>query len=108
LTTAPDYATFWPVYLAAHRRPATRALHMLGTGLALSLLLAGAALKEPWLLIAAPVAGYAFAWLSHGAVEHNRPATFDHPLWSLFSDIRMLLLWLSGRLGAELRRHGIS
>jgi hypothetical protein len=105
---SPDYKSFWPVYLAAHRRPATRALHMIGTAAGILLLLAAILLANAWLLPAAMVVGYGFAWLSHGLVEANKPATLDHPLWSLFSDFRMLFLWLAGRLGGELVRHGIT
>ena len=42
----------------------------------------GAAL---WLL-AAPLAGYGFAWVGHFFFEHNRPATFSHPWYSLAAD----------------------
>lgn len=104
---SPDYRSFWPLYLAAHRQPATRAIHMFGTAAGLLLVLAAVVLKSFWLLAAAAIAGYGLAWLSHGLVEHNRPATFRHPFWSFFSDFRMLFLWLSGRLQAELARHGI-
>jgi len=48
----------------------------------------------------------ALAWLGHLVFEHNRPETFGHPLWSLASDLRMLCLFVSGRLGSELRRSG--
>ncbi len=107
MQTSPDYHSFWPVYLAAHSRPATRAIHMAGTAASILLVLAALVFRNLWFLPAAIIAGHGFAWLSHGIVERNRPATFDHPLWSIFSDFRMLFLWLVGRLGGELARHGI-
>jgi hypothetical protein len=83
-------------------------LHIAGTSLALLIAAAALLTRSWWLLLAIPVAGYAFAWGSHAAVERNRPATFTHPLWSLRADLRMWRLWVTGRLGRELDAAGIS
>ena len=99
-----SYDEFWRVYLEAHRRPGTRLVHYAGSLLALTCL-AVALVRLDWRwLVAAPVVGYAFAWAAHFGIEHNRPATFGHPFWSLLSDYRMLGLWLTGRLWQHMRR----
>ena len=102
-----SYREFWPYYLNEHKKPATRALHLAGTGIAPALLIGGIASGSIWLIFGAVVAGYAPAWLAHFVVEKNRPATFRYPLWSLMSDFRMALIWLCGGLHRELERAGI-
>ncbi len=97
------YDQFWLRYLRAHARPATRAVHYSGTLLAL-LALVLAATADWRFVFAAPLIGYGFAWTAHALLEGNRPETFGHPFWSLFSDFRMLLLFVSGRLAPHLRR----
>ena len=101
------YAEFWPFYLAEHGKSSTRMLHFCGTGLSLLLLVLALVWLNPWLILAALVAGYFFAWIGHFFVEKNRPATFTHPLWSLVSDFRMFFVWVSGRLPAELKKAGV-
>jgi hypothetical protein len=93
------YAEFWPRYLAAHRDPRTKALHFIGTSAGIVLLVAAALTRDWRFLVAAPIVGYACAWTGHVVFEHNRPETFGHPFWSLYSDLRMLALFLAGRLG---------
>ena len=99
---------FWLFYLREHSRPRTRALHYAGTALVLLLAAAAILTGKWWLAALLPVAGYGFAWTAHAAVERNRPATFTYPLWSLGADFRMFFFWVSGRLGPELRRAGVT
>ena len=44
------------------------------------------------------LAGYGFAWIGHFFFEHNRPATFQYPLYSLLGDWVMLADTLRGKL----------
>ena len=97
-----SFAEFWPEYLAAHRAPATRALHFTGSSLAVACLVVFLVTLDWRFLVATPIVGYGFAFVSHFTVEHNNPKTFEHPLWSLIADYRMLGLWLAGRLRAHL------
>jgi hypothetical protein len=103
----PSFAAFWPHYLREHARPATRAVHVAGTGAGVLLLLAAILAGPWWLVLLAPVAGYGCAWGSHMLIERNRPATFTYPAWSLRGDLRLFWLAVTGRLGTELRRNGL-
>ena len=101
------YRDFWPYYLREHAKPATRAVHLFGTALASVCLIAGLATGRWGLILLALFAGYGPAWFGHFFLEKNRPATFTYPLWSLFSDFRMALTWLIGRLDRELAKAGV-
>jgi hypothetical protein len=101
------YDEFWLRYLRGHESPSTRTLHYIGSLLALALLLVATIMLDWRWLVAAPIVGYGFAWTAHFAIEGNRPETFGHPFWALYSDYRMLLLALTLRLAPHLRRAGL-
>ena len=93
-----SFRDFYPFYLAEHSDARCRAMHYAGSGLVLAILvyaLASGRLAFLWLL---PVVGYGFAWLGHFLFEHNKPATFQYPVYSLMGDWVMLKDFLSGRL----------
>ncbi|MBF9142535.1 DUF962 domain-containing protein [Hymenobacter properus] len=73
------FAEFYPRYLREHSRRGTRVLHFIGTSLFL-LCLVMLCISGNWQwLVAGIVAAYGLAWVGHFFVEHNRPATFQHP-----------------------------
>ena len=98
------FSEFWPAYVRAHKKPATRAIHCVATIAGWILLGAAIALQRWWWILAAVVISYALAWISHFFIEHNKPATFEHPLWSWWADQRMMFLTLIGRMDSEVRR----
>jgi hypothetical protein len=84
-----SFADFYPDYLRAHQNRTNRRLHFFGTTLVI-LLLATILATGAWIwLLLVPVAGYGPAWAGHFYFERNRPATFQHPLYSLIGDFRM-------------------
>jgi len=103
-----SFEAFWPYYLQEHSRPATRAWHYVGTSCAIALLIITLVTQTWWLLPAAFICGYFFAWVSHGTIERNKPATFTYPLWSLRADFVMLWCFLTGRMSRELKKAGIA
>jgi hypothetical protein len=100
-----SFKDFWPYYVRAHSKPRTRVLHAIGSVLAIASVVLAFSFSR-WLFLAAPVIGYAFAWYAHFFVEHNKPATFGHPFYSLAADYRMLFLMMAGRMDAEVARRG--
>ncbi len=102
-----SFSEFWPYYLREHSRPATRGWHYVGSILALCLLFTIIVSGHWAYLPLTLVCGYVFAWLSHGFIEKNKPATFTYPLWSLASDYKMLFCFLAGQMPRELEKAGV-
>jgi hypothetical protein len=92
-----SFREFYPYYLQQHCNPVSRRLHVVGTLVALAAVALAAATRHWGWLLAAAMAGYLPAWAGHFFFEHNRPATFRHPLYSLWADLRVLGEVLSGR-----------
>jgi hypothetical protein len=92
------FCDFYPFYLSEHANPISRRLHFAGTSLALALLIVACATQKWWLLGIALIQGYAFAWVGHFFFEHNKPATFKYPGFSLMGDWRLWWEMLTGKL----------
>lgn len=92
------FKEFYPFYLGEHANRTCRRLHFAGSSLVLLLLAMAIVTGELQLLWLLPVVGYGFAWVGHFFFEHNRPATFKYPLFSLMGDWVMFRDMLTGRV----------
>ena len=81
-----SFREFYPFYLSEHAHRICRRLHFAGTLLVIAVVLTAIATGDLRWLFLAPVVGYGFAWIGHFFFEKNRPATFEHPLYSLAGD----------------------
>ncbi|MAJ69836.1 MAG: DUF962 domain-containing protein [Pseudomonadota bacterium] len=93
-----SFREFYPYYLSEHQNVTCRRLHFIGSTLVLTLLILSLFTGQLMLLWLLPVAGYGFAWLGHFKFEHNKPATFRYPLYSLMGDWVMYKDILLGRI----------
>ncbi|SRR5690554_7543107 len=94
-----SFAEFYPYYLSEHKNRTSRRLHFCGTLAVLSIAVCTLfGVINAWWLLALPVCGYGFAWLGHFVFEKNRPATFQHPFYSLAGDFVMFKDMLIGRI----------
>ena len=92
-----SFGEFYPFYLSEHTNPISRRLHFTGTSIALALLVAAGVTQHRWLVGVALLQGYAFAWVGHFFFEHNKPATFRYPGFSLLGDWRLWWDILTGK-----------
>lgn len=96
--TYRSFREFYPYYLSEHQNQTCRRLHFTGSVLVLCVL-GYVLLTQDWLwLLSVPFIGYGFAWVGHFFFEHNRPATFQYPLYSLFGDWVMFKDMLLGKI----------
>ena len=81
-----SFKQFYPYYLGEHANRTCRRLHFVGSTLVILVIVAALVSGQLRWLWLAPIAGYGFAWVGHFFFEKNRPATFKHPLYSLWGD----------------------
>ena len=93
-----SFREFYPYYLSEHQNVTCRRLHFIGSTLVLTLLILSLLTGQLMLLWLLPIAGYGFAWLGHFKFEHNKPATFRYPFYSLMGDWVMYKDILLGRI----------
>ncbi len=98
------FSEFYPFYLSEHQQPTCRLLHYIGTSLVLGIigLMAWSGQWQWWWALF--VAGYGFAWIGHFFIEHNRPATFQYPFYSLAADWVMYKDMITGQLATKLAK----
>ncbi len=99
-----SFDEFWPFYVREHANETNRALHFVGTSLAVGSVAAGILTGRRAFFAAAPVLGYGFAWVGHFFFQKNKPATFTYPAWSLQGDLLMWWKTLHGEMAAEVER----
>jgi len=92
------FAEFYPFYLEEHADRTCRRLHFVGSSLALACLAMLLITFNPFWFLGALLCGYGFAWVGHFFFEHNRPASFKQPLFSLMGDWKMYWQILTGKI----------
>lgn len=98
MTQYANFRAFYPFYLSEHANRNCRRMHFVGSTLVLVVVIIAIVTGNLNWLWLAPVAGYGFAWIGHFIFEKNRPATFQHPLYSLAGDWVMYADILRGRV----------
>jgi hypothetical protein len=99
-----NFQEFWPYYVREHSKPGCRLLHFIGSSAGIICLVATFLTGNLWYIPLGFIIGYGFAWMGHFFIEHNRPATFTYPLWSLIADWKMWGLMITGRMDGEVER----
>ncbi|MBC25979.1 MAG: hypothetical protein CMM41_02095 [Rhodospirillaceae bacterium] len=102
-----SFKEFWPIYLRAHQKPATRFCHYLATVVGIGCALGSVIFGVWWLVPLGIFLGYSIAVASHPIIEGNKALVGSHAVWAALSDLKMFVLAASGKLQAELVKHGI-
>ena len=104
--TISTYKAFWPLYVAQHQSKLNRNFHFMGTTFVFGCFFLGCT-QNAFFFLGMPFFGYGFAWFGHFVFEHNQPATWRYPLWSLIADFQMFAFMCAGRMDREVKRMGV-
>ncbi|HXO30243.1 MAG TPA: Mpo1-like protein, partial [Thermoanaerobaculia bacterium] len=83
----PTFSEFYADYLAHHRHPWNRALHLAAKLLALAGFAGAVYERSVLLLLAAPVLAVAPCWIGHLLFEGDRPVSWTQPAASLLGSL---------------------
>ena len=97
-TEFTSFKEFYPFYLNEHSDATCRTLHFVGSWLVLAVIAMSIYLGNYALLCLIPVVGDGVAWVGHFFYEHNKPATFSYPVYSLMGDWVMFKDILVGKV----------
>lgn len=96
-----SFSEFYPYYLSEHENTTCRLLHFIGSWLVLAVIAFAVISSQFIFLWLIPVIGYGFAWMGHFFYEHNKPATFQYPFYSLMGDWVMFKDILIGKISLK-------
>lgn len=102
-----SFEMFWPQYLRAHAKPATRITHYAATAAAALSMIAGVATGDAWSL-SGLAASFALTLSGHAFIEKNPQTLFAYPLWSILGCLRLTFSALTGHIGEDLENAGLS
>jgi len=101
------FSKFWPLYLDAHRHPATRGVHYTATVFGAAMTVLAVALGQIWISAAGIAIAVCMAVGSHWSIERNQPLIMVNPFYGAIADLKMCWLAVTGGLAAEYARLGL-
>lgn len=101
------FSQFWRMYLAAHRRAGTRAMHYAATAVGIASGLAALHQGNVAYVLGGIALGYCMAVSSHWLIEGNQPLIRVNAFYGAIADLRMCWLALTGGLRREYQRLGL-
>lgn len=96
------FEQFWPHFLASHRQPLTRWLHVAAVGVGTLGLVKAVRRHRLGPALWGSAVGAALALGAHPLVEGNRAENGGQPLWATRALLRMCLRTVSGSIAADI------